>query len=425
MYQVKTIDRAQLAIGYEFKLFDIGKDMAGNNSVGGYPNHLVVDNVRYTNNAIFGEGVYNVTDKFDVNLGARYDAHTRTIKHGGVLSPKLGLIYKANEKNTFKLVYQQSANNGSADNYEFGRNSMNNQGVKSTGDVYRYENPTQKPGNDQDVLPPVTNALLQELKPERASSLELMTVHELGSGLVVMPSVSYNIIKDLFVWNQDLFRVMNGGKYSFLNVDLETKYASTKIDIGASHTIQLLTNKNDINSSLNYNTKVFDGYDSTVTNGIVEYTPRPATDDQGNEVYETKKIEPIKTSISSDGTNFASLVKNVTKLYIDYKPASWINFHTDARIFWGLNGRKDAYEATAAHNNLSVHKSSAPIIKWNLGISVKADEKWRVAFYVYDVLGSKSNPRHTIRWQQRGTPDQNDLYSTDYRSMALNIEYKF
>lgn len=53
LYLMKNVPRLQWATGYEFRLFDIGKDMSGRNSRNEIKSHPVVSNVVYVNNAVF------------------------------------------------------------------------------------------------------------------------------------------------------------------------------------------------------------------------------------------------------------------------------------------------------------------------------------------------------------------------------------
>ena len=69
--------------------------------------------------------------------------------------------------------------------------------------------------------------------------------------------------------------------------------------------------------------------------------------------------------------------------------------------------------------------TSSPILKWNMSLSIKPDENWKISLFVYDILASQSNPLASLRWQQRGDGGQNDLYGADFRSMAIMVDYKF
>ncbi len=419
-YQIKTISKLQAAVGYQFRLMDIGDDMGGNNSQGEKGTHPIVSDVIYLNHAFFGEGLYDLHENVKLNLGARYDLHTRTIEHGGVFSPKLALITTPHENHVIKLIYQTSANNGSADNYDFNRNNFKDDGTVTVGDEYRYEEPTRVPGDNPVILPPVTEELLHQLKPEKASSLELITVHEFGSNLIVSPAVSYNTIKDLFVWSQDLFRVMNGGQYNFVNVDLEAKYSSEKLGFGINHTIQRVVNT-DVDFELEFQIPAFEGYDSTLVDGIMNYSPTIAKMQNGEDSILTKSLKPVET-ISYDGKNFTNFA-TTTKLYVDYSPTKWITFHSDARIFWGLKGRSEIHELDDRFPYLGADQKA--IVKWNIGVHVKAGDNLKVSVLVYDLLASADNPIHSLRWQQLYETSNTALYGADFRSMGINIEYKF
>lgn len=421
-YMLNSKDKLQMAFGYQFRLFDIGSDLSGKNYKGEYTTHPVVSDVTYINNAVFTEGMYELNDKLSINFGLRFDAHTRTIEQGGILSPKLALIGKIDDKNIIKLIGQSSANNGSADIYELNRWHYTSAG--EVFDEWHYELPNNQPSATSNIIPPApTQEELHAIKPERATSFELSSVHEIKKRLYLAPSISYTTINNLFVWEQSIFRMLNGGKYNALSLELETKYVSEKVQFGLNHTFQKPINI-DVNKTVSYEKPVFDGYDSTeVSTGVYYYTPVQATDGSGNPETETVEIEYVKAALSQDGKNFLNMVTNVTKFYIDYSPSQYFTFHSSVRTFWGLAGRRKIHEENPAFPYLNAH--AAAIVKWNASITLKPDEKWRVSLMVYDILGTDRNPIHTLRWQQMAEPSQTDLFGSDLRTWSLDVAYKF
>ena len=417
MYHYKPNLKFQMVTGYQLRVFDIGNDLSGKNEQSQMAAHPVVTDVVYTNNAFYTEGLYNITNKLHINWGLRYDLHTRTKIHGGILSPTAALVFNANPKNTIKIIYQTSANNGSADNYEYNRFHYSDAGEISS--TYRFENPANKPTSKPDVLPPVDLSDLRALRPEKSKSYEIASVHHIAKSVLFVTSTSYTNIKDLFVWNQTLFREQNGGQYNTLNIDLEFRYNTNKINFGLSHTYQQVINSN-INQTLSYEVPIYAGFDSTLTNGTWNYHPVFEQNSNGEDSMETVQIYPIQ-SISADGQNFTSLAKNCTKLFVDFIPNQWLTLHSNLRIFHGLEGRKLLYN----QNYPDLETLNKAIIKWNASIQLKANEQLNLGLYIYDILGTASNARHTIRWQQYGTSDQTDLYSIDFRSYRISLKYNF
>ncbi|MBY0427142.1 MAG: hypothetical protein K2Q22_16015, partial [Cytophagales bacterium] len=324
IYMINTIKRMKLAVGYQGRVFVFGRDMNGWNMENENAKHITVTNTVYMNNAIFAEGMYNLIDKkLDIGFAARYDAHTRTIAQGGVFNPKLALIWKPSQDHVIKVIYQTSANNGSADNYEFNRNSVNDNGEPLSGTSYRYEKPFERPNSgNNNILAPVSQSDLYKLKPERSSSVELASVHQFGKSLLIQPSISYNSISDLFIWNQAQFRVLNGGNYNFFNFELEAKYNTEKIKFGINHALQKVVNT-DINQTVSYTTPIFSGYDSTLVNGVMTYSPK-VRNVPGKNTDTTYYLNTISGSITKDGSNFLSLASNVTKVYFDYSITKWL-----------------------------------------------------------------------------------------------------
>ncbi len=444
MYLIKSVSKLQLAVGYQFRLFDIGKDMAGYNAQEEKENHPIVSNVTYINHAIFAEGIYKLTEKLNAQFGLRYDRHTRTAQFGGVVTPKLALVAKANENNIFKLIYQTSANNGNADNYEFNRNSIGDNGQPFAGSDYHYEKPFERPAGNSTPIPPVTSSDLHKLRPERSNSIEVTSMHSLlDNRLSVLPSLSYTTIKDLFAWSQTLFRVVNSGSYSFANAELDVRYNGSKISIGVNHVLSKLANTKVADGYENYDAIVFKGYDSTLVGTVYKYTPKPVKSnvDPTKDSVTTVRTNSIRDQITVDSKNFLNLASNITKIYIDYKPTNWLTLHTDARLFWGLTGRRDIHTYSTAnqnnpiladydnygHNNkypyLGIHNSL--MVKWNLSVNIQANEKLSFSVYAYDIL-SGARSINSLRWQQSGnSKEHTDLYSVDRTSFAVKLNYKF
>lgn len=414
IYVINTNDKLKLAIGYQFRLFDIGNDMDGWNMGNENKRHYVVKNIIYTNNSVFAEGLIKLSKKASIILGCRYDAHTRTINQGGIFTPKLGLISQINENNTIKIIYQSSANNGSTDNYEYGRNSIDDNG--NPLDKPRFENPYQKPNLNTNVLSPVSITDLQSLKPEMSQSLELLSSHNITDKLTINSSISFNNIKNLFVWNQQLFRVINGGYYNFINIDLEAKYSAKLFKIGINHTYQQMFATNQ-NQTTEYELPSYSGiYDSSLVNGKYEYTPII----NGSQKY---TLQTVKDGISNDGSNFKNLAANLTKFFIESNHFNWLTLNSNLRVFWNLKGRESAEQSNKDYNFLDICEK--PIIKCSLAAHFQVGRMVKISIIGYDILGSKSSPLNAIRWQQMGTPKQTDLYSVDQRSLAIWLTYKF
>ncbi|MGL1886530.1 MAG: TonB-dependent receptor [Reichenbachiella sp.] len=439
-YSIKSINKLQAAFGYEFRLFQLGNDLSGQNANGLYPEKKVISNVNYINNSAFFEGLYELNDKAKINFGLRYDVHTRTARFGGALSPKLAIIYSLHKSHIFNLGFSGSARNGTADNYEFNRVHFNNDGSLRFDNQYQFADVENK---TSPILPPVTSDQLHELKPEKAYSIEFNSIHHLFKGLNVSQSTSYNTLKDLYVWSPALFRIINGAKYNFINIDLEISYTTKKVRIGANHTFQKPINNKIEDASTTFETPQFtfeDGNvscDSALVNGVMNFYP---VEIPGETVIHT--INSIEESVTYDGKDFTNLATNVSKIFVHYSPIDWLTLHSNIRVFYKLQGREKMHKENESffdqdddlYNNstplgsdknpfLRVHNS--PIIKWNFGLRFHPTERLKVSFMMYDILATKDSLRHTVRWQQNSTIDQTDLYSMDYRSYGFSATYKF
>jgi len=431
----------QLATGIDSRLFVFGKDLAGKNAQQEKANHPIIANVVYFNQAVFSEGVFFPTPKIMLDMGIRYDLHTRTINLGGFINSRLGMIYTLNQNNTIRLTYQSSGNNGSADNYEPNRNIFNDQ-----GEPYQephYEVPTVMPNENSTPIQPVSTRELRALRPEKAYSWELSSLYE-KRNLRMHASISYNTIKDLFAWNQASFRVINIGKYHFANGELDLQYTIGKLSLGINHVITRLVNTDVLKEGKQVEKLVFkeNDYSTKVIDGQTYYYPVVLKNAQGQDSTTTFTINPVLDGISVDGKNFLNLASNVSKMYMDVSFNRWIAFHSDWRIFWGLKGRSDLIHYTPGDNGILqdyakyyVYNNTYPylnidrrlIVKWNLGVKLTLKNSI-VQLFIYDILSpqSSTNNINSIRWQQMSDSKvQTDLYSYDFRSYAVKVTFLF
>ncbi len=436
MYLLKRIPKLQVATGYEFRYDDIGDDLTGTNSKEQKAQHKIVSEVQYINNALFMEGFYDVFDNLGVSFGYRWDGHTRTIDDGGTHNGKLALVFQPAKGHSIKAIVQSSSNNGSADNYEFNRYHFDDNGGLETRFHTEYSENAPNPWDA--MIPVYTEADLHTLKPEKVVSYELTSTHQLpvsAMNLSLAPSFSYTQVRDLFAWNQDLFRVINAGEYDFIDLEAEFSASTKGFTIGLNHAYQRPVNidfaandhkytKPDIDNSTAWSGGKW--LDTVVVNGVTRYYPT-----QTGAIKEVS-ANVIKEQITSDGENFLSLATNVTKVFVDYSPKPWISLHTDARIFWGLPGRDSAYTADnkLGFNTLGIQ--SDIMTKWNASIQLSLPKDLSVSFHVYDILGvdegtleDNSLAGNTLRWQQMGVPNQKDLYAVDLRSYAIKVEKTF
>lgn len=446
MYLLKKIPALQLAAGAEQRWDDIGNDLSGRNSQAEKGQHRVVADVLYTNTALFTEGFYDVNEALGVGFGARWDGHTRTMDDGGTINGKLALVYTPAAGHIVKLIGQTSSNNGSADNYEFGRNNLNDLNQPYT--TPHYEKPYELPGGNSNAIAGVTEAQLHELKPEKVYSFELTSSHQITSAISFSPSVSYNMVQDLFAWNQGLFRVVNAGSYNHLDVEGELSYSIPVVTVGVNHVFQRPINTDPEKEAVTFRVDRFThdstaivpkaggGMDTTIVqaanyktmrdaNGKVYYVPVA----NGKTDY---TVNPVKEQITSDGENFLSLATNISKVFIDYHPTSWLTLHTDARIYWGLAGRDSIYAEDEAKgtNNWGITRDF--MTKLNASALMELPNNLSIGVYVYNILGVDNGTStdndlaiNTLRWQQTGTPDQKDLYAVDKQAFALQIQKGF
>ncbi|MCB9496395.1 MAG: TonB-dependent receptor plug domain-containing protein [Fibrobacteria bacterium] len=421
VYLMKNIPSLQLAVGTEQRFDDIGEDLFGRNARTENPKHKIVSDVLYSNTALFTEGWYDLTDGLGFDFGLRWDGHTRTIDNGGTVNGKLASVYTPVEGHTIKAIFQTSSNNGSADNYEYNRNHYGDDGVVYSADHF-YDVTTTVPGTSAEIVRGVSEEELHKLLPEKVYSFELTSNHDLTHGFSLSPSVSYNMVRDLFAWSQTLFRVVNVGQYDNLNIDLQADWRTEPLEVGFNHGVQMVVNT-DVDEQTE--TLAARGYDKTRSDWykrVSDGTYVPVANTQ-----ELVKLNPVKDQITTDGENFMSMATHVSKLWVNWNATEWLTFHNDLRVFWGLAGRDSASKVDDDKGFNTLGIATDPIAKWNASVHSALPDGWSVNAYVYDILGSQDPDMiaHTLRWNQSYDKDARDLYTVDLRSYAVEIKKAF
>lgn len=403
-------DELRWVAGAQYRLDDIGESMLGRTAFGGSTSRYYVEPVRYHNVAAFSEGYWEFTDWMAADVGLRLDKHTRTT---WVANPRAGVVFQPHRSHSIRALVQSAANNGQADFYERNWTSFDAAGNIVTQPY--LENP-QDPTSSI-----VRRATLEEqrsLKPERALSVELNSLHQVEPHLTLAAATAWTRYSNLFAWNSDLFRIVNAGTYATLSVELEAQFHfSDLVRGGISH---------------RYARVVQDE-----TNGVPQ--SRPATmvvdsDGDGNyEVVETPGVREtfvtnaVRDQVTVDGKRFINLSDNVTKLHLTVTPLDWLSLHTNVRAFWGLPGRAELWREDLANgeNYLGTENwLTGAMFKIHCGVQVTPLPGLSVALYLRDLLGS-ARSRHAVRWQQSAAPVQRGLFTTDQRSAQLELTYTY
>ncbi|MFW5784581.1 MAG: TonB-dependent receptor plug domain-containing protein [Chitinispirillaceae bacterium] len=441
MYLSKSIPDIQIAAGVEYRLDMIGSDLEGRNEKEENSKHPVVSEINYQTFSLFSEGFYDVTGRIGLLLGGRLDFHTRAV----MANPKIALVFRPSESHSLKLIYQTSSNNGSADNYEYNRHHFQNDGTLK--EEISFERPYDKPHSSSDVLPQISPLhVLHELEPEKVRSAEITSTHFLGDNFTVMPSFAFGKVSDLFGWSQTLFRVVNVGRYSYMNLDLDTKYESGQVKVGLNHTYQ-----RPVNVDISEQKEIFiqpkvdkesqGWYDSIFDEERNQWKYFPVASDS---LIDTVEINIVKDAITADGRNFLNLSTNVSKFYLTYMPFEWMALHTNLRLFWGLQGRDILYRKDKGFNYLDISEnrrelgwreffSKSVSKKLNASILFYLPQDIEISLLAYDILGVEQSPHtedngktiNTVRWQHMAQPEQKELYSTDQRTFSLSITKSF
>jgi hypothetical protein len=138
-------------------------------------------------------------------------------------------------------------------------------------------------------------------------------------------------------------------------------------------------------------------------------------------------VNPVRDQITRDDENFLNLARHSSKIWVNVKPLAWLTVHSDARVFWGLEGRDSIYAADGdlGYNNLDV--ANAMMVKWNASVLMDLQDGWKIGLFGYDLLGSAQGElaNNAIRWQEMADPGQRDLYAMDLRSFGVKIDKTF
>lgn len=472
MYLLKSVPKLRLALGSQYRYDNIGEDKDGNNRLYEDSTKLVVENIEYHNYAFFTEGTYDLIDQLTFHGGIRVDKHTRT---DFVPSPKVSLIYKPwgnDAPHRFKLYYQTSSNNGAADSYEFNRYVPRDEnGTPIEGDY--FEDPTKAPLVTDDIIKSVTLEELHSLKPEKTKSLEFSSFNAFNDNMFELEtSVSFNKVENLFMWNQDYYHVFNTTDYEFGVAEGEFRFITDKLNVGINHSFTRLYKMNYEDHYTVIQSNIYDREDTINVNGkdtiIVtdDWYKNVGTEEDPYYVpvatgQEADSMNAIYDMISVDNENFLNLAPSLTKLYVDYRPIERLKLHFDARIFWSpLKGRTLIFDNEAKHNsgNLwwatkadwmddatwehyedyykrrgrpnTLSLEDKPVLKANIGACFDVNDHINIALGAKDIFANPNSDiefikRNSMRWHVMVNRDQQDLFSSDVRSVYGKINVRF
>ncbi|MBN1601361.1 MAG: TonB-dependent receptor plug domain-containing protein [Chitinispirillaceae bacterium] len=451
-FLLKSIDKLQTALGTEFRIDDFGNDMDGNNEAFRNEKKFIIKDETYYNLSLFGEGFYDFTDVIGAHAGFRLDIHSRAV----MFNPKVAFICRPNEKHSLKLIYQSASNNGTVDNYEINRYHVDDEGkinkmpvLQNVNTDPNLINPVTVNGGGGIVQPAPSDKILHELKPEKVHSVEFTYVGQFMDALTIEPSFSWNKIMDLFGWTDALFRVVNVGQYEFINADLNVKYSTKKLQIGAAHTYQRPVRTDPDKEKKTYNIYRLD---STGHGSFGYFNGYDVNGDSLYQGYYSKSapvdLNVVKTSVTFDGDHFMSLPDHLTKLYMIYSPFEWMSLGTSLRLNWGLPGMLPVireygdtsyyygfYHDERGGQSLRDFIMRSVSKKWNFSLSFYLPKQFDVNFYAYNILGTDNhsidndkldrNTVNTFRKSQVYGLDQRDLYSADQRTLGITVTKNF
>jgi outer membrane receptor protein involved in Fe transport len=447
IFLLNSVEKLQTAFGIEYHLDHLGPDFAGKNERNSVSKHYIISDSYYNTFTLFGEGFYDFTDALGAHAGIRLDKHTRAT----MLNGKAALIVRPLENHSFKLIGQTASNNGTADNYEYSRNHVSDDGIVIIEPVGKDQN-TEPTGPGYSIVQPTPPLdKMHELKPERVASLEVIWVGKFFDALTVEPSVALGSIKDLFGWSDTLYRVVNVGSYNYFNLDLDVKYESKHVKFGVNHTFQ-----HPINTDPEKQKKTYYMYENIydTTNGRQGWGEIDGYDIEGDTVFkayysQSKPVDlnVVKTQITYDGKHFLGLPDNMTKFYLTFSPLDWLSLSTTLRMFWGIPGMEKVVSEAKDNSNFLgyYHELDGQSLKdyfmrsvskkLNLALNVSLPADFNVTLNFNNVLGTDNqdfqrnkldkNTINTLRKSAVYYTNQRDLYSMDQRSVGFTLTKNF
>ena len=224
--------------------------------------------------SLLGEVSFQQLSWFNVILSARMDKHDDT---DYLFSPRLAIISELNKRNYLKFSLQQSVRMGTA----------------------------------EQML--VSHLRGQHNQPEQLRAIELAYDTLLTDHLHMSLTAFYNQL-DVVGWNSAVSNTVTLGTQKDFGLEFETRYSTDNLTVGLNHSY----------------VKLLDWKEAPhVTSTGVSFS------DYGLIV---KDSAGHSHTLMGTGNDLANWADNVTKVYVNYKFLKHLTFHTDARVYWGMDG---------------------------------------------------------------------------------------
>jgi hypothetical protein len=424
-YLLQRITDFQAAFGVEYGRYDLGDDLQGRNF------GFKTPDTEYDNIALFTEGYYDINRLISAGAGVRYDRHTET---AGVMSPKASVVFTPNIRNSFQFIVQSSSNTADALAYNQPDHFTYEGGQWYGADDSVYIVDLQAGEFTDDSSEAARNkygevktrlgnieAPVERIDPEKSFSLEMAGRHSLSSHINAAGSFSYNRLSRLLLWDGSArYRTQNLGKYDALVFEGEADYENKGISAGLSGSFMVPVN---FDTSMTTFRRPHIRPEFNTDREIWEPVPVPEEDS----ISLTSSM--IRDQISHDGRFFNSLHTVTMKTFLDWRIQDYLLFHTNARVFFGLWGRRGIEESFeqqySSIDYLGISQPfRMPMVKWNCALHFSLKNDLTLSVFAYDLLGNSDNI-HGVRWHQMAAPVQSELYTVDQRTFALKLRKEF
>jgi iron complex outermembrane receptor protein len=254
--------------------------------------------------ALYSEFIYDINRDLRLNLGIRYDNYT---DFGGTTNPRIGLTWKINKNNNFKLSYAEAFR------------------APTFSELYNTNNPSIQ-GNEN-------------LKPETVKTLEITLENKSIKNLKLSGTLYNTEIEDLIL----LENTIQTNKNSVISkgVELELNYNLTRGSyLTANYTRKSVKNKttNEDIVDISKNT-AFVSLNKRINKYINFYTDVQYTGSQNRLNTDTR--DKVSNSIITNGTilikNFKS--KNISLKFSVYNIFNETTFDSSTPYDYPISGR--------------------------------------------------------------------------------------
>ncbi|NMM47920.1 TonB-dependent receptor plug domain-containing protein [Marinigracilibium pacificum] len=306
----------KLAVGFEFRRFEMGKTNKYNNNyianvVGTFDPTTANSQLTMGFNkdiniySLFIEDFYAVNDNIDVFAAFRYDNHPFW---GSNISPRAGVLAKVNDDLRFRFSYQSGFRGAVGLHYTGGYRRDGHLAAENFNKVSEANIP-----NEEDI---------PQIKPEHMDNFELATNYSINEKLNLEVTAFYSIVSNVIdvgviYADPNVFTMPNIGTDIPGDWNGYWYFKNTPGDFG----------QYGLESVLSYKTETFS---ATVSHALVKVAK--VTDEQ-QQLAEDQASMYLAYDAEKDNIHFKAYPENVFRANIMYKPLDKLQLSTNALYY--------------------------------------------------------------------------------------------